>query len=317
MKFRMSPISLPGMALFAGAALVIFLVGIVSGGCGGGHSVYPITSGSHVPADAFGHGLQDASGHTVPDQLQRFVVWSNHTGVEHYITGLLLQLGYTVVERARLQKILSEQNLRIAQADTSSKLSEEILAASKLVGASQVIFAEVHSQTRPAWPENARLASVEVRSVSVESGEVRWAGTAQYRELVAAADGNVVALAHWAIWRATCRVEKGYTWHEPSDSTTGGCIAKDWLKERQVQDQRLSTELQELTTEKQAIDQQKQGLDQQQAAINAAPDTVRRQKLLPEYMQRLEAYKQRVAAYDQRVQEFNRRRAELSSQKEK
>jgi hypothetical protein len=184
--------------------------GLLAQGCS--HSVYPVTTGSHSPVE-----LTALKG--------PYVVWSNHEGVSNYITGMLLQQGYKVVERSRLQKIFDEQNLRISLADTSEKLMGEILKAGKLIGATQVIFAEVSQFRTSGSYGEAYRTSVAVRKVHVDSGEVRWSGTASYPEPTINPEKDAIALAAWAIARAECRVELGYVWEEPS-SNTGGCLKK-------------------------------------------------------------------------------------------
>jgi len=140
-------------------------------------------------------------------------VWSNHVGVEHYITGLLLQAGYRVVERARLQQIFDEQKIRLSHTpDTEA----DMLRVGRLVGASQVIFATVAMYD----------GQVTVRSVDVESGEVRWSGTASHPRLSELREVGTTHLAWLAISRATCRFENRYEWVDPSSSESGGCVQK-------------------------------------------------------------------------------------------
>lgn len=150
---------------------------------------YPITAGSHVS--------------NVP--LGRFVIWSNHPGVESYLTSLVLMTGQPVMERSKLQRVFDEQKMRL------SHTTDDILKVGHLVGATQVLFADVeivHLQT-----------AVTLRAVDVESGRVLWAGSARYLEAMASPDQAVVALTYWALVRALC----DGTWEEPSARKTGGC----------------------------------------------------------------------------------------------
>src|SRR6476646_7685723 len=81
------------------AASTIFISALVITGCN--HTVYPIATGFHAPLDQ-----QDT-------KQKRFVVWSNHAAVGNVIVGMLQQRGQTVIERARLQEVLREQNIRL------------------------------------------------------------------------------------------------------------------------------------------------------------------------------------------------------------
>jgi hypothetical protein len=66
-----------------------------------------------------------------------------------------------------------------------------------------------------------------VRGVNVETGEVRWSGVAWYPvKPHSHLKMSTNTLAYWAILRATCRVETGSTWKDPSESSNGGCFAR-------------------------------------------------------------------------------------------
>lgn len=167
--------------------------------CGG--TPYAITTGSHAP-------VQEPGG--------RYVVWSNHAGVGQYITGILLQNGYTVVERVRLQTLFNEQKVRLSHAS-----DEDVLRVGRLVGASKVIFAEVRGGEYVRFGAGpAPPPSVTVRAVAVESGTVQWTGTALYSSPMQTPDLAVLVLTAWAINRAMC----DGTWEEPSPDRKGGCI---------------------------------------------------------------------------------------------
>ena len=177
-------------------ALLAFLLSACS------YPLYPSTAGSHAAPSKV-------------DQGARYVVWSNHPAVGQYITGILLSGGYPVVERSRLNAIFAEQKLRLSHAR-----DEDVLRVGRLVGATQVIFAEVRGLEVPIGMFARMPAqSVSVRAVAVESGEVRWAGLASYPEPSSNPEQSVIALAHWAMYRATCQG----TWEEPTAKVKGGC----------------------------------------------------------------------------------------------
>ena len=192
--------------------------------CGGG-LIYPVTSGFHAPPDERS------------TQKRTFVVWSNHHGVANAIIGWVQQDGQKVVERARLQQILNEQEIRLSHTPDDEA---DILRVGKLAGATNIIFAEV-----TITPETFRTASIDaqygiasarsgvryqvsvaVRAVRVETSEVRWSGTAHYPQPGPNPDQGAVHLAQAAIARATCLVEAGYEWKEASAMGQSGCIKK-------------------------------------------------------------------------------------------
>jgi hypothetical protein len=124
-----------------------------------------------------------------------------------------------VVERSRLDALFAEQRVTL-----SHTRDEDVLRVGRLVGATHVIFAEVHGVEPSLYPmiERPPRQSVAIRSVAVESGEVRWTGLAAYPEPSSNPEQSVIALTYWAIERAMC----DGTWEEPTASREGGCQAK-------------------------------------------------------------------------------------------
>ena len=276
--------------------LIVILLPLILSGCGA-HSLYPVTMGSHAPSELFGRGhLVD--GHLVLVQPQRVVVGANHAGIEHALSSEFLRLGYVVVERAQLQRILQEQNLRISLADSVTKLNQEILAAGKLAGATQIVFAEASFK-----PER-----VAIRGVAVDTGEVRWSGVAMYRESAAEPDHAVISLSVWALWRATCRTEDVSIWEEPSPDRPGGCRDTPAQVKKQQEYQWLLTEKQALDEEKKALDIAKQVLDQERAQLTASPGQQQAySERVKVYSQKVDAYKARIATYETRLVDLNRK----------
>ena len=203
-------------------SLWLILVLLTLAGCGG--RIYPVTSGFHAPGETFllGH---EVNGRFMPSKPETVIIWANHPEVEHHLAGVLLHHGYTVVERARLQAIFNEQKVRLTHTPDSEA---DLLHVGHLVGATQVIFAD--TQREPSYGHEIKSASVGIRSVSVETGQVRWSGTAR---VVAAGlgvmkDAQEGALAELAMRRANCPVETGrFEWIEPSGSDyAGGCRSR-------------------------------------------------------------------------------------------
>jgi hypothetical protein len=136
--------------------------------------------------------------------------------VGQHITSLLLSSRHPVVERSRLDALFQEQRVTLSHAK-----DEDVLRVGRLVGATHVIFAEVHGVDPPKYSmiDRPPRQSVTVRSVAVESGEVRWTGLAAYPEPSNNPEQSVITLTYWAIARALCEG----TWKEPTASVKGGC----------------------------------------------------------------------------------------------
>jgi len=184
--------------------------------CGG--RIYPVTSGFHAPGETFGLG-HDINGRFIPSKPETVVIWAQNTHVEYHLVGALLRDGYTVVQRARLQQIFAEQKLPHA-----SDSEEDLLRVGRIAGATQVVFAEVRRE--PPFGAEAKSVTASIRGVSVETGQVRWSGTASV-----SSPGSLViqstqeaSLVELAMRRATCPVEIDFEWIEASDTDyIGGC----------------------------------------------------------------------------------------------
>lgn len=196
------------------AFLILALTIIFSAGCS--HTVYPVSTGSHSKLEQVN-----------PDKPPRVVIWGNHPSVVTAVTQMMQELKVQVVERARLKEILNEQKIRLTNtADDEA----DLLRVGRLLGADWIIFAD--STVNSA--ENRRAAvnayggysqaqtvyhlSVSVRNVSIETGEVRWSGTATYPGPVTNPDQGLMYLTRHAMARAICPLEQSYTWDE-----RGGC----------------------------------------------------------------------------------------------
>lgn len=197
----------------------LILVLLTLTGCGG--RIFPVTTGFHAPGETFALG-QDQNGRFMPSKPETVVIWANHAGVEHHLAGVLLHHGYTVVERARLQQVFNEQKIRLMHTSDSEA---DMLRVGRLAGATMVIFVE--AQHEPSFSQEIKSASVGIRSVNVETGQVRWSGTARVvaGSLFVMQDAQEGKLAELAMYRAMCPVETGrFEWIEQSESDhVGGC----------------------------------------------------------------------------------------------
>ena len=182
--------------------LVILLFTLV--GCSSG-DIYPITSGSHAP---FGY----TSG------PHRFIIWSNNTAAQQYLTGEMLAQGHTVVERARLDQLFTEQKIILRHTPEDAA---NVLRVGQLVGASHVIFIQVDFKDR--YKDSP--VSVSIRNVAIESGTIVWSGHAYSDHRVASHDEAAQKMTGWAFNRAVCPVEAGYRWIEPTGKKVEGCVA--------------------------------------------------------------------------------------------
>jgi len=172
--------------------------------------VYPVTTGSHAP-----YSESENKPH-------RYVVWATHPALSAGIVQFLQVNRQIVVERSRLESVFTEQRLRLTHtADDEAQL----LRVGKLIGAERIIFADhtINHSYLLFGGDGGDLVSVRVRAVDVESGEVKWSGSAWYPKSVANVEDGIARLTSRAIWRALCPIEQGYTWTESSASNDGGC----------------------------------------------------------------------------------------------
>ena len=95
----------------------------------------------------------------------------------------------------------------------------QLLRVGKLIGADLIVFAD-HTSTKDS--ENLYRLSVRVRAVDVETGEIKWSGTAWFAGRGFDEESGLWQLAQTAVLRAVCPVERGWKWMEYS-ATGGGC----------------------------------------------------------------------------------------------
>jgi len=174
---------------FCTRTLVVGLLAIllVSSGCGVGGLQYPITDGFH---------------HSLPPPNTRIVIWGTFPTVTGTATTWLHRRGLRVVERAKLLQIFEEQRIRLTHtADDEGT----VLRVGKLLGAGMVVFtdASVTSGVVSNYSVSAygggggsatvSSASVTIRGVDVETGEVHWNGVARYPQKTSSAPEDSLA----------------------------------------------------------------------------------------------------------------------------
>jgi hypothetical protein len=201
---------------------IVFILSLLMVSCS--HHVWPVTSGSHAAIEP---------GRSV---AKRFVVWSNHKGAGNHMIAQVQQLGLVVVERARLQQIFDEQKIRLTH---GSDDDASILSVGKMVGADRVIFVEVTERSSSysrahVGPNYGNAQSgieyhvaVAVRGVDVETGEIRWSGTAQTPGAINNPEQAAVILGELAAARALCPEESGYHWKERTSKDEDAYCMKD------------------------------------------------------------------------------------------
>lgn len=196
--------------------IAILLAGIgcaamLAGGCS--NTVYPVTSGSHTPISQADVEKFKAGPKT------RIIIQADDPGIASALTTYFLRIGATLVERSQLDKVLNEQVIQQAlTTDTEARL----IQAGKIIGADRLVIAEQRNSGAPFYN-----LSVSVRGIEIESGKVRWSGTASYPKQINNPGAGLPNLATWAVAHALCATELGYQWNELSRFTemagTSGC----------------------------------------------------------------------------------------------
>ena len=170
---------------------------------------YPITDGFH---------------HSLPARETRLVVWGDHPVVVGTATTWVQKRGLRVVERARLRQVFLEQEVRLTHTPDDEA---HVLSVGKLVGAAVVVFTE--SSSTQSVVTNLSVgayggggsstpvmtASVSIRGVDVETGEVLWTGNARYPRI---ATGGVED----ALTKLTCQaLATAWGYRPPGDLKIG------------------------------------------------------------------------------------------------
>lgn len=135
--------------------------------------------------------ITDGFHQSLPTQQTRVVIWGDHAGAVGAATTWLLKRGLRVVERAKLQQIFNEQNIRLTHTPEDDAA---LLRVGKLAGAQTIVFLE--TRITPQEVASAAISAyggrsakytvynvgLSLRGVDVETGEVKWSGTARYPE---------------------------------------------------------------------------------------------------------------------------------------
>jgi PBP1b-binding outer membrane lipoprotein LpoB len=175
-----------------GCLLLFYL--IILGGCGS----KPITSGSQSD---------------VPYAGTRAVVWGSHSGAVGEVVTNLQKMKLKIVERAHLRQVFDEQKITLSDSPDDEG---NVLKVGKIVGADIIVFVDVQTSSDVVSSAGAYKyyassqtstryhLSVSVRSVSVETGEVIWSGTAHYGRGINNPEAGIIYLTRSAFVRGIC-----------------------------------------------------------------------------------------------------------------
>jgi hypothetical protein len=170
------------------------------------------------------------------DDKLRFIVWGNHAGATHAALEELQRGGNTIVERAHLQELFDEQKIRLTH---TSDDDARVLKVGRLAGGNRVVFVEATDKSEivsvayigpyggASRSDTVHQVSVAVRSVDVESGEVRWSGHSTLSQAITDPEVAIPLLTKAAMQRATCPLERGAKWIEVGVESKWGCKTKE------------------------------------------------------------------------------------------
>ncbi len=153
--------------------LVLCLLLLAAAGCRGYAFVdTPMTDGFHSK---------------LPAPYTRAVVWGGRPDTIQSASTWLLKKGILVVDQTKVLQAAADQKVNLTG---YQYLETDVLRMAKLVGARLVVFsnAEVGSWEALDWstgfPHNQRVysATVALRAVDVNTGEIEWSGKAQSAE---------------------------------------------------------------------------------------------------------------------------------------
>ena len=123
----------------------------------------------------------------LPSPYTRAVVWGGRPDTVQSASTWLLKKGVLVVDQTKVLQAAADQKVSLTG---YQYLETDVLRMAKLVGARLVVFsnAEVGSWEALDWssgfPHNRRVysATVALRAVDVNTGEIEWSGKAQSTE---------------------------------------------------------------------------------------------------------------------------------------
>lgn len=178
-------LSWTGFLMLLGAAALINV-----GGCRSYSTIEtPTTDGFHAK---------------LPSPYTRAVVWGGRPDTVQSVSTWLLKKGILVVDQAKVLQAAADQKVSLSG---YQYLETDVLRMAKLVGARLVVFAnaEVGSWEVVGWdsglPRNQRVyaATISLRAVDVNTGEIEWSGKAQSTERFGNLEDGITVLACHAL----------------------------------------------------------------------------------------------------------------------
>lgn len=112
--------------------------------------------------------VTDGFNSRMSDGNETIVIVGNNNAANSVATIWLQKRGLSVLERSQLDQILAEQQLRLVRSSDDEAM---LLHVGRIAGASQIIFIDTTS------------SAVSIRAVDLESGKIRWTGSAHYRDM--------------------------------------------------------------------------------------------------------------------------------------
>jgi len=140
----------------------------------------------------------------LPAPYTRAVVWGGRPDTVQSVSTWLLKKGILVVDQAKVLQAAADQKVSLSG---YQYLETDVLRMAKLFGARLVVFAnaEVGSWEVVGWdsglPHNQRVyaASISLRAVDVNTGEIEWSGKAQATDRFGNLEDGISVLACHAL----------------------------------------------------------------------------------------------------------------------
>ena len=118
----------------------------------------------------------DGSYVRVPDSSTKAIVWGDHPEAVKSLKTWLLKRRLTLVDEAKLNQIATETGSHHALSNA------DVLKSAKIAGAKQVIFVDADvskSLSYDIFGQSRYNASLYIRAIEVDSGEIDWNGKAR------------------------------------------------------------------------------------------------------------------------------------------
>ena len=111
--------------------------------------------------------VTDGSHSDISNGNETVVIVGDNSTANRVATTWLQKRGMSVLERSQLDQILAEQQVRLVRSSDDDAM---LFHVGRIAGASQIVFIDTTSST------------VSIRAVDLESGKIRWTGSAHYRD---------------------------------------------------------------------------------------------------------------------------------------